>query len=703
MQMTEDSATHTCPQGQALRRAAARLEDEPVRIRGAFALRPEQAVAYRRLCEYVVEAAGRPSASFCRVVLPPRTGKTILAAHLVAATGLPTTFVVPTRALVRQVRAALTAAVPGLVAGILDGDEAAVAPDVNVTTYASLVARFEADALPAALRRSLLVFADEAHHAMTPRRMRALRGAFPERAIRTALTATPDYDAVRRLAAHFPDSIHEMELREALRRGLLAPARVWVAEVDADASHVEIVAGDYEATTLSRLMSAAPFLRAVERFRYGSARDARTPCLIACASRQQAADLWRYLQRHRPPGSPEPALLLGETPPAERDAILGDFAAGRLDTIVQVGVLLEGWDAPRCKLLIDLAPSRSRVRSTQKYFRVLTRDGDREARIVVLLPTGLVRPPVLPPDLLLDPGDEYTFGRRIDGAPGTRRPVDDAGPTPVREVRLRARTVICAPLGLPSLDPTDHDAVRRLLTSHPAFDPARPPGRQTFEALYFSNPAFSGTGLALTRFLRLPRRTGAWERFLARVFPERAGEWWLGEAAEPDALDHAALLEAAAATRRATAEGLRALGHREGPPAPDDLVAAAADRERLRALLATLKPRLREVVVRQFGLFGQAEQTLDEIAGAIGVSYERVRQLSRRAVRRLGVEWRRRVLDSTPPDLRDARDARAVALFSPTIVQLEPEGAVRSGTETDGSESRASANEAAAPIAARRT
>jgi DNA-directed RNA polymerase specialized sigma24 family protein len=550
-----------------------------------------------------------------------------------------------------------------------------VAPDVNVTTYASLVARFESGTLPDALARSLLVFTDEAHHAMTPRRMRALRGAFPTRAIRTALTATPDYDAVRRLAAFFPDAIHEMELREALRRGLLAPARVWVAEVDADASGVEIVAGDYEAGTLSRLMSAAPFLRAVERFRYRTPAHAATPCLVACATRQQATDLWRFLQRHRPVGSLEPALLLGETPAAEREALLGAFAEGRIDTIVQVGVLIEGWDAPRCKLLIDLAPSRSRVRSTQKYFRVLTRDGGREARIVVLLPTGLVRPPVLPTDLLLEPGDEYVFGRRIEStAGGPGRPVDDAGPTPIRAVRLRARTVICAPLGLPTLDPAHPAAVRRLLLSHPAFDPARPPGRQTFEALYFSHPVFSGTGLALTRFLGVPRATGAWEAFLARLFPDRAGDWWLGEAPAPDALDHAALLAAASADAGsdAVAQGLRALGHRKAPPAPDDLLCAAADRARLHALVAKLKRRHREVVIGRFGLHCQGERSFDELGDALGVSYERVRQVVGQASRRLRAAWRQCVLDSTPPDLRDARDARVTTVFGPGGLPLEP-------------------------------
>jgi superfamily II DNA or RNA helicase len=46
-----------------------------------------------------------------------------------------------------------------------------------------------------------------------------------------------------------------------------------------------------------------------------------------------------------------PALVLGETPRAEREAILSACGRGTIDTIVRVGVLVEGWNAPECKLL----------------------------------------------------------------------------------------------------------------------------------------------------------------------------------------------------------------------------------------------------------------------------------------------------------------------------------------------------------------
>ena len=117
--------------------------------------------------------------------------------------------------------------------------------------------------------------------------------------MRLALTATPDYDDHRRLHRFFPDLIHEVDLAEALDLHLLAPVRVWVAEVDTDGSVVHIKAGDFESASLGRIMSSAPFFGAVEVFRYHGA-NADLPCLICCASRQQAYDLCRYLEEHRP-------------------------------------------------------------------------------------------------------------------------------------------------------------------------------------------------------------------------------------------------------------------------------------------------------------------------------------------------------------------------------------------------------------------
>jgi hypothetical protein len=111
---------------------------------------------------------------------------------------------------------------------------------------------------------------------MTARRIAVLRETFDPAAVRVALTAPPDYDdEARRLARFFPSLIHEMSAEEAQRLGLLAPLRVWGAEVDANASTVRLVAGDYETESLGRLMSSAPFSQAALHFRNSAGNSDR--------------------------------------------------------------------------------------------------------------------------------------------------------------------------------------------------------------------------------------------------------------------------------------------------------------------------------------------------------------------------------------------------------------------------------------------
>ena len=228
---------------------ASRIGQAREPVAAASALRPDQARVFADFAMYLTDVATRPPAEqrapFCRIILPPRTGKTVVAGHIIDRAELTATFVVPTRTLLEQTVRELARLVPGVRIGSYGAGRDHVVPHgVNVTTYAMLQAH--AAELPVELRRAALVFVDEAHHAMTTARSALLATAFDRLAVRVALTATPDYDAERRLERFFPDLVHEVTLEEALALGLLAPLRAWVVEVDADASQVRFIAGDYE-------------------------------------------------------------------------------------------------------------------------------------------------------------------------------------------------------------------------------------------------------------------------------------------------------------------------------------------------------------------------------------------------------------------------------------------------------------------------
>ncbi|MFH1468430.1 MAG: DEAD/DEAH box helicase family protein [Pseudomonadota bacterium] len=608
---TEHDPTPRDPRAARILAAAERLFDGDERADGP--LRADQHEVFEAFADYLGElACGLEDRRWAHIVLPPRTGKTVLAARIVEATGLHAAFVVPTRVLVEQVAAELARFAPKVPTGAFFSDRKDLVPQgLNLVTYASLTQH--GPDLPEVLRGADLVFVDEAHHALSAKRRNALARCFAPDAIRVALTATPDYDESRRLDAVFPRAIARVELRDALEAGLLAPAHVHVAEVDVDGSRVEIVAGEYRADQIGELLGQAPFLEAALRYRYAEAQRAR-PCMIACSTRRQATALRRFFQQRRPAGSPAPALLLGETPAEARGRALCAFERGRIDTLVQVGVLVEGWSSPRCKLLIDLAPGRSRVRATQKYFRVLTRHGTEHAHIVVILPRHLARPPVLPLDLLLEPGETYRCGQVV-GASRTSPP----GPElpPVRSVRLVQRLLVSARLGLPTLARNDLRGLLAVLSSCEdlVLDPF--PGRMGFERLFFSHPLFSGTGRALLRWLGVSLRAGAYDAWVARLFPEQAARAWLGAGWNLPELPRPPswLL-----------------------PVPQDPEARLLERERdrrLAELLAALPPREREALQRHFGLSGDPPESYQRIGERLDVSLSRAGQIALQGLHRM--------------------------------------------------------------------
>lgn len=601
---------HSAPSPRILT-AAERLFDGDERTDGP--LRADQHEVFEAFSDYLGSlACGLEDQRWAHIVLPPRTGKTVLAARILEATGLHAAFVVPTRVLVDQVADEVARFAPSVSTGAFFSERKALVPHgLNLVTYASLTQH--GTRLPAALRSADLVFVDEAHHSMSAKRRRALERCFHPDAIRVALTATPDYDERRRLDAVFPRRITRVELREALQAGLLAPTHVHVAEVDADGSRVELVAGEYRADQLGELLGQAPFLEAALRYRYYEAQRQR-PCMIACTTRRQATALQRFFQRRRPAGTPTPALLLGETPAEERERTLRSFERGEIDTLVQVGVLIEGWSSPRCKLLIDLAPGRSRVRATQKYFRVLTRYGSEHAHIVVILPRGLERPPVLPMDLLLEPGESYCCGQVVGDKTET---TPGPGLPPVRSVCLVQRLLVSARLGLPKLERRDRQGLMGVLEScHDlVLDPF--PGRQAFERLFFSHPLFSGTGRSLLGWLGVPRRAGAYDAWVAQLFPEQAARAWLGEGwVLPELPEPPEWLQAT-------------------PKDPETMLLERERDQRLHGLVGGLKPKEQEAVQRRFGLAGDPPETYRAIGEHFGLSVERTRQIVRTGLHRI--------------------------------------------------------------------
>ena len=86
----------------------------------------------------------------------------------------------------------------------------------------------------------------------------------------------------------------------------------------------------------------------------------------------------------------------------------------------------------------------------------------------------------------------------------------------------------------------------------------------------------------------------------------------------------------------------------EPGPVADTLLTERA--ELLEEALSTISYREREVIKLHYGLGYDATHSLDEIGQIFKITRERVRQIEKKAIRRLSEPWRSRTLASTVND-----------------------------------------------------
>ncbi|MSR85217.1 hypothetical protein EXS71_02140 [Candidatus Uhrbacteria bacterium] len=656
------------PMEQRVLQAVDRLQDfsRTAQVGGVvtYALRGDQVNVFNDFAIYMRDVASRSSEGendlpMGRIILPPRTGKTVIAAHSINVTGLTTAFMVPSKALVDQTAAEFRQKLPDIPIGTYYGDEKnLVNHGVNVTTYSILQHQWRRhECLPAPIRHAALVFPDEAHHSMTKQRLAMLRFGFDPRAIRIALTASPDYSDERKLSRFFPQLIHQITIEEAVKLDLLAPTRVFIYEVDVDASKVEFKAGDFEDETTGRLMSAAPFLEAACKYRY-QAYSIGERALICCRSRQQAYDLYKYLLAHRPEGTPAPGLIIQDTSTSERREILRKYELGFVDTLITVSILVEGWSSPFCKVLIDLAPSLSLVRATQKFFRPMTRWAEHEAKIYILLPKNLSVQPVLPMEIMNWSQETYESGALIASPErqkceaGELEKLKRHAETPVAHVRLKTRVLVNTHLQKPALNSRDTKQVQQVLRSNSEFSEEGDelPSFFLFRWLMFTHQLFTGRGDQLLRYLGVPLTQEGYVLAMARVFPETANDRFLLQRRNLDTIGtcydeleawNGKLLKGMGDTRRvspAIEYGYCALA---GPiargelPNGEDVVHAQELHDSVNKVLATLTPRLEKLLRLRFGIDTGEEMTLEAVGREFEINRERVRQIEARAFRLL--------------------------------------------------------------------
>lgn len=171
------------------------------------------------------------------------------------------------------------------------------------------------------------------------------------------VTATPDRADEASLGQIFETVAFDYDLPDAINDGWLVPIQQRAVVVERlDLSSVRTTAGDLDKGDLSRVMMDDLALDGVVHPTLELAGDRKT--LVFATNVHHAAMLVGRLNGCRD-GSAR--LVTGKTPRDERGETFDDYAKGRFQFLVNVGVATEGFDDPGIGLVVMARPTKSRA------------------------------------------------------------------------------------------------------------------------------------------------------------------------------------------------------------------------------------------------------------------------------------------------------------------------------------------------------
>lgn len=223
-----------------------------------------------------------------------------------------------------------------------------------------------------------LVVIDEAHHAISSTYRRCVDWYFQNPNCKLlGVTATPDRSDEAALGQVFDEVAYNYEIINAIKQGWLVPIEQQMVTVGSlDFSGVRTTAGDLNQGDLAEVMEDERNLQGIAAPTVEICGDKRA--IVFAATVDQAERMAEILNRYKPDRA---SWICGKTDKQERRRILADFKAGRLQFVVNVGVLTEGFDDSGVQVVIMARPTKSRALYAQMAGRG-TRPADEVAGLL---------------------------------------------------------------------------------------------------------------------------------------------------------------------------------------------------------------------------------------------------------------------------------------------------------------------------------
>ena len=158
----------------------------------------------------------------------------------------------------------------------------------------------------------------------------------------------------------FKGLAYSVSIPELINKGFLSRLSAFAVKEDAiiEASQVKLKFknGDFREKELEKVaMIDETITEIISDWLESAYTKGRTATVFFCVSVLHALKMTSFLQAQ----GIAAACVTGETPKAEREQILQDFEDGKIHALCNVGVLTEGWDAPRTDCIALLRPTES--------------------------------------------------------------------------------------------------------------------------------------------------------------------------------------------------------------------------------------------------------------------------------------------------------------------------------------------------------
>lgn len=240
-----------------------------------------------------------------------------------------------------------------------------------------------------------LVFIDEAHHSASVTWRKLIQKLADAGARIVGLTATPDRSDTSRLSDMY-ELVFNFGIMDGIAVGALVPPYValdLIEEVQEQMSSVSTAKGDYNEGETEAVLLRNHIIEAtvdsVKRWhsftRIPLGGDTRNVCcekipgLIFTVTVHQAQLTAEALEKE---GFVARAVW-GNMPKSDRRRFLQQFRDGKIDFLVNAGLLTEGTDLPRAKVAFICRPTKSWTLYVQIVGRVLRPFGDADAAYIV--------------------------------------------------------------------------------------------------------------------------------------------------------------------------------------------------------------------------------------------------------------------------------------------------------------------------------